>query len=232
MIRTHRRYVAEINGTEKEYVELSCDSMDTKPSVTGLINGSMLTETDTGKVYMVDEDAGDWVEQFSLQDMGGGGGSGLPPVTSEDNGKVLGVEDGEWGPVEAPSGLPDVSASDNGKVLTVENGAWAAAAQSGYPSKIMQVNKSGTQLVGYSYGIKVADLATYPGVARLMSRYVDFGTLTTTYTYYDLISVENKGDDYLIRVKDYASGEEYATGTANTPGAVPGTNYLTLYLVS
>lgn len=104
MIRTHRRYVAEINGTEKEYVELSCDSMDTKPSVTGLINGSMLTETDTGKVYMVDEDAGEWVEQFSLQDMGGGGGSGLPPVTSADNGKVLGVEDGEWEPVEQSGG--------------------------------------------------------------------------------------------------------------------------------
>ena len=204
MIRTLRRYVAEINGTEKEYVELSMDSTDTKPDAAGLINGSIINETDTGKVYMLDEDAGDWVEQFSLQDMGGGGGSSLPAVTS----------------------------SDNGDVLTVVDGEWAAVAQSGSPSKIMQVNQSGTQLIGLPYGIKVKDLATYPGVARLMSRYVDFGTLEITYTYYDLISVVNSGDNYLISVINYATGEKYTTGSAGSPGAVPGTDNLTLYLRS
>ena len=35
-----------------------------------------------------------------LEEIARNGSGGLPPVTSEDNGKVLGVEDGEWGPVE------------------------------------------------------------------------------------------------------------------------------------
>ena len=66
MIRTLRRYVAEINGTEKEYVELSMDSDDVKPTE-HISGGSIVSETDTGKVYFYDEDEGDWVEQFSFQ---------------------------------------------------------------------------------------------------------------------------------------------------------------------
>lgn len=119
MIRTLRRYIATDGNDNKEYIYIACLSTDTKPT-TGIITGSAAIEVDTGKRYEFNEVAGEWVEQPAS----GGGGSGLPPVTSEDNGKVLGVEDGEWGPVEAPSGLPDVTASDNGEVLTVENGAW------------------------------------------------------------------------------------------------------------
>lgn len=42
---------------------------------------------------------------------GGSGGVGLPAVTAVDNGKILGVVNGEWGAMDAPGGggssLPD-----------------------------------------------------------------------------------------------------------------------------
>jgi hypothetical protein len=55
-----------------------------------------------------------------------GGGSGLPEVTSADNGKILKVKDGEWEPGEDISGdkLPPVSSADNGKVLKVVDAEW------------------------------------------------------------------------------------------------------------
>lgn len=49
----------------------------------------------------------------------------LPIVTAEDNGKVLGVVNGEWAAMSLPEELPAVSASDNGQVLKVVDGAWA-----------------------------------------------------------------------------------------------------------
>lgn len=48
----------------------------------------------------------------------------LPTVTSDDNGKVLGVVDGEWSVIDAPIELPSVSSTDNGKVLGVVEGEW------------------------------------------------------------------------------------------------------------
>ena len=57
---------------------------------------------------------------------GGGGGVSLPEVSSDDNGMVLGVSEGEWGKVAAPTGLPSVSGSDNGKLLGVSSGSWTA----------------------------------------------------------------------------------------------------------
>lgn len=56
----------------------------------------------------------------------------LPSTTSSDNGKVLGVVDGAWDKITAPSGLPSVTSSDNGKVLGVSGGAWNKV--SGLPS--------------------------------------------------------------------------------------------------
>lgn len=56
-----------------------------------------------------------------------GGGAGLPAVTTDDNGKVLGVVNGAWDKTDAPEGaLPAVTSEDEGKVLTVEDGAWKA----------------------------------------------------------------------------------------------------------
>lgn len=53
----------------------------------------------------------------------------LPSVSAADNGKLMGVTDGAWGAVAAPTELPAVTAADAGKVLTVDNsGKWVAAA--------------------------------------------------------------------------------------------------------
>lgn len=50
-------------------------------------------------------------------------GMALPPVG--DDGQILGVVDGAWSAMEAPSGLPEVTADNNGNVLTVVDGAWS-----------------------------------------------------------------------------------------------------------
>lgn len=49
----------------------------------------------------------------------------LPSVTSADNGKILGVSNGEWAAINAPVELPTVSSTDNGKVLGVVEGTWS-----------------------------------------------------------------------------------------------------------
>lgn len=60
----------------------------------------------------------------------GGGGSGLPAVTSDDNGDVLTVVDGEWDKAAASGGLPAVTSDDDGDVLAVVSGAWAKSSNS------------------------------------------------------------------------------------------------------
>ena len=69
----------------------------------------------------------------------------LPSVTSEDNGDVLTVVEGEWAKAEAGSSLPDVTAEDNGDVLTVVEGAWSKATPSGGENII---NFTGTNFNG------------------------------------------------------------------------------------
>lgn len=55
----------------------------------------------------------------------GGGGSGLPAVTSDDNGDVLAVVSGAW--AKSSNALPAVTAQVNGAVLQVKQGRWQAA---------------------------------------------------------------------------------------------------------
>lgn len=61
-----KRAYADENNVNLFYVELAGNSDETKPT-TGIIDGSICTETDTGKVFFFNEDSGDWVEQFSFQ---------------------------------------------------------------------------------------------------------------------------------------------------------------------
>lgn len=50
----------DYSGT-KDRVEGECLSTDTKPT-TGIANGSVLIEMDTGDIYMFNEAAGAWVK--------------------------------------------------------------------------------------------------------------------------------------------------------------------------
>lgn len=76
------------------YIRTLAGSSDASKPTSTLANGSVFIETDTGKVYIFDEDDG-WTE-MQAGGGGGGGGSSLPSVTSADNGKVLAVENGAW----------------------------------------------------------------------------------------------------------------------------------------
>ena len=66
MIRTLKRYIAIDGNMDKEYREITLLSTDTKPT-TGIINGSICLEVDTGKVFFFNEHGEEWVEQFSFQ---------------------------------------------------------------------------------------------------------------------------------------------------------------------
>lgn len=193
MIRTLKRYVAIDGGNEKEYVELSMLSTDTKPT-SGIITGSIINEVDTGKVYFFNETSAAWEEQFSFQDMGGGGGgSSLPPVTSADNGDVLAVVNGAWGKSEPPSGLPDVTASDNGKVLGVEDGEWEAVdAPSGLPGVTASDN-------GKVLGVEDGEWSPVEAGGALI---VTFSLANTTCdkTYAEIKAAVTGGKDVIVRL--------------------------------
>ena len=56
----------DLNGSIVNYIEGSLDSTETKPS-DNIADGSILVESDTGKVYFFNEKSATWVEQFSFQ---------------------------------------------------------------------------------------------------------------------------------------------------------------------
>lgn len=60
----------------------------------------------------------------AIAELPASGDESLPSVTEADNGKVLGVVNGEWAVMEIPDELPTVSATDNGKILKVVDGVW------------------------------------------------------------------------------------------------------------
>ena len=54
------------NGDGVYYSENYGNSLETKPTE-GVGDGAVFVEVDTGKVFMFNENTGDWVEEFSLQ---------------------------------------------------------------------------------------------------------------------------------------------------------------------
>ena len=74
-------------------------SSETKPTE-NIPNGTIFHEIDTGDNYQFNEDAMTWIKQPTSG--GGGGGSDLPDVTAADNGKVLGVVNGNWNKMDNP----------------------------------------------------------------------------------------------------------------------------------
>lgn len=76
----HKSPVLNDLGVILSVVELAGPSSETKPT-TGLANGSLFLETDTGKIFIFDEDDG-WSEVETGG--GGGGGSGLPDTPGTD----------------------------------------------------------------------------------------------------------------------------------------------------
>lgn len=112
MVRTLMR----VGIGDKEYVEVFCLSTDTKPT-TGIINGSELIEVDTGKTYLFNEVAGDWVEQPS------GGGVEVESLSVTANSTYTAPEGKAYSPVTV--NVPNsYAAGDEGKV--VSNGALVA----------------------------------------------------------------------------------------------------------
>ena len=61
-------------------IQGACVALDTKPT-SGIANGSMCIEIDTGKIYAFDEESGDWIEQPGAGGGGGGGGSDFSTAT-------------------------------------------------------------------------------------------------------------------------------------------------------
>ena len=77
-----------------------CDTVAdiaTLPVIPAVAAGSECYCSENGGKYILETD-GDWV----LKSSGGGGGRGLPDVTSADNGKILRVVNGEWAIVDFP----------------------------------------------------------------------------------------------------------------------------------
>ena len=54
------------SGETKNYVEISGDSSESKPTA-NIVDGSIFTESNTGKVFFFNEKTSAWVEQFSFQ---------------------------------------------------------------------------------------------------------------------------------------------------------------------
>lgn len=76
MIRQYNNRTVQVeNGVTKYLADIFCNSTDTKPTA-NLVNGSKLTEVDTGKTFLYDEADTEWVEYSA-----GGGGGGIMCIT-------------------------------------------------------------------------------------------------------------------------------------------------------
>lgn len=111
----------EMFGSFEEALAAAATAEDAGSTNTTYYFGQTVTVYEDGvaKIYIIQPDENGVGELVNAT---------LPPVTTADNGKVLGVVGGAWKAKDDETGdmLPHVTTSDNGKLLQVVDGAWAA----------------------------------------------------------------------------------------------------------
>ena len=178
-----------------EYVAEQVSDLATIPGKEQLF-GCMAYCIENKKFYIMNDNS----EWEVASEMSGGGGTDLPSVTSDDNGDVLTVVNGEWNkaaPATPPSELPEVTGSDNGDVLTVVNGAWDKATPNSLPSVTNQDN--GKTLIvkngAWTKQKRTLDIVIYYDYDE--NKYV------SNYTYEDLEQNMNDYDLYIASFTPY-----------------------------
>lgn len=188
-------------------------SEDTKP--TGTFSGynvgenSVFLELDTGNLYYFN---GETWEEMSMS--GEGGGAGLPAVTSEDNGKVLGVVEGAWDKTDAANENDFViEATLDAESMDISNlsedfDAIAAAAKAGKNVRIV-AETPGTQdkvvyIAKLDLYIEDIDVACFSGpipvdetvnIAVLqVSKFSGTGNTHTEFNFYPLLPPHSAAD--------------------------------------
>ena len=147
----------------------------------------------------------------------------LPTVTAQDNGKVLGVVNGEWAVKDDDTGdaLPVVTTNDNGKVLGVVNGEWTVKKDDNvipilytpqeHSFSVRELNgtATGTALVTNYFTTTMADI-------RLMFVY-DWGA-----NIYQLYSVNRTTNEVKFR-RRVGNVDTFLTITGDSPVVVEST---------
>lgn len=146
----HKSPVLNDLGVILSVVELAGPSSESKPT-TGFANGSLFLETDTGKIFIFDEDDG-WSEVETGG--GGGGGSGIPDTPGTDGTYVLQntVESGTG----AVSWVKPLAVSITDGVMSSTFGEISDAFRSGRPV-IVSMETSGEHNYSTSCNILAVD---------------------------------------------------------------------------
>lgn len=135
----------------------------------------------------------------------------LPAVTSEDNGDVLGVVEGNWGKMEIPTPepeLPAVTSDDNGKILGVVEGAWTKTSESSWCFKYDGTNKPSSSTIRnlVSNGVDVSIM--YNDILYKYSNQYDTGSgmVMTTHFIFTAVIYDNSASKYKIKKGDLYAG--------------------------
>jgi hypothetical protein len=129
----------------------------------------------------------------------------LPDVSSIDNGKVLGVVDGEWGLAEdAGAVLPDVTQADDGDVLGVVSGTWSKMNVDTLPAVTGADNGKALGVVGGAWSAVAADLGLTKNLQNAFST-------SLTYAVGDIVVYSSK----LYRCTTAVTTAGAWTGTTN-----------------
>ena len=171
----------------------------------------------------------------SLSGGSGGGGSGLPAVTSDDNGDLLGVVEGAWGKVDPPAGVETFTVT-----LTESSDTWTAdktiaeiieAYEAGKNCVATGINWSGTTVefaltavatavpaVSFNGMLAGSDFRAF-AVVGFVDDNTDIWTVTQQSLDGELPAVTGADDGKLLGV----SNGEWAKVASNAPLMITGT---------